>query len=320
MDVGEHIAIQIQHSKFNIDLELFMYNNKLDIVVLLRESNDPRPPARVTSRGASISDRGLRRIANPADLAALEEALHLKDNLGARVTVLVIGSEQGQDMLQLAFSMGADKGIRFWDHGCEGGDAVSDAGVLARILKILVPDLLFTGNRMLDRGDDPVPALAAAAAGMNCISAAVAFTPKKEWVEAERKSDRGARQTVSAAFPCTVLFEEVRTPRYPSIEAITQSLTTPVEVWGLTTLGLPFWEIGSSGAYLDEADFGVPRPDPVRVVTPDPTLPAFERILSLLSGGIKAREGKLNTLSVDDTVSSLVQIFYDEGLLPEGSP
>jgi electron transfer flavoprotein beta subunit len=296
---------------------MIMLNNKLDILILLRESSDPRPPARVTTRGAAISDRGLRRIPNPADLAALEEALCLKDNLGARVTVLAIGPERLDDTLRLAFSMGADRGIRFWDHGLEGGDTVADARVLARITKILVPDLIFTGSRMIDCGDDPVPALAAAAAGIPCISAAVSLTPKKEWVEAERKSDRGARQTVSAPFPCTVLFEEVRVPRYPSIEAVTQSLNVPIETWDLAHLGLPFWEIGASGAYLAAADYGIPRPDPVRVVTPDPKLPAFERILSLLSGGIKAREGKLHTLSIDDTAAGLVRIFSEEGLLVE---
>jgi electron transfer flavoprotein beta subunit len=294
-----------------------MYNNKLDILVLLRESNDPRPPARVTARGASISERGLRRIPNPADLAALEEALYLKDALGARVTVVAIGPESLDETVRLAFSMGADRGIRFWDHGLEGGDAVADARILARITKILIPDLVFTGNHMVDYGDDPVPALAAAASGRTCISAVVSFTPKKEWVEAERKSDRGARQTVTAPFPCTVLFEEVRVPRYPTVEAVVDALNDPIETWDLAHLGLPFWEIGAAGAYLDAAEFGTPRPDPVRVVTPDPKLPAFERILSLLSGGIKAREGKLHHLSVDETAAGLMRIFYDEGLLVE---
>ena len=292
-----------------------MHNNKLDILVLLRESSDPRPPARVTERGAGVSERGLRRVPNPADLAALEEALCLKDRLGARVTVLAVGPDRLDDTLRLAFSMGADRGIRFHDHGLEGGDAVADARVLARITKIFVPDLVFTGNRMADRGDDPVPALAAAAIGMPCISAVVSFAPKREWIEAERKSDRGARQTVTAPFPCTMLFEEVRTPRYPSIGAVTRSLTMPIEVWGLANLGLPFWEIGASGAYLAAAEFGAPRPDPVRVVTPDANLPAFERIISLLSGGIKAREGKTHTVSLDDTAAGLLRIFQEEGLL-----
>lgn len=296
-----------------------MPDNKLHILVLLRESSDPRPPARVITRGAGISERGLRRVPNPADLAALEEALCLKDTLGATVTVLAIGPERLDDTLRLASSMGADRLIRFWEHGVEGGDAVADARSLSRILTILTPTLVFSGNRLADRGDDPLPALAAAVVGMPCISSAVTLIPKKDRVEAQRKSDRGARQTVSAPLPCTVLFEEVRTPRYPSVDAVTRALSAVIERWDLANLGLPFWEIGASGACLATAEFGVPRPDPVRVVTPDPTLPAFERILSLLSGGIKAREGKRHALSADETADRLWRIFREEGLLAEGS-
>ncbi|MGB9082354.1 MAG: electron transfer flavoprotein subunit beta [Desulfuromonadaceae bacterium] len=296
-----------------------MPDNKLDILVLLRESNDPRPPARVTVRGAAISDRGLRRIPNPADLAALEEALCLKDTLGAKVTVLAIGPERLDDTLRLAFSMGADRAIRFWEHGLEGGDSVADARVLARIVSILSPSLVFTGNRLTDRGDDPVPALAAAASAMPCITAVVSFVPRNDRMEVQRASDRGARQIVTAQLPCSILFEEVRTPRYPSVDALTRALSASIEKWELSNLGLPFWEIGAVGAYLAAADYGVPRPDPTRVVTPDPSLPAFERILSLLSGGIKARAGKQNHLSADDTASALVRIFREEGLIAEGT-
>lgn len=294
-----------------------MTDNKLDILVLLRESSDPRPPAMVTTRGAAISERGLRRVPNPADLAALEEALCLMDTLGARVTVLAVGPERLDDTLRLALSMGAERGIRFWDHGMEGGDCVADARVLARITDILAPDLVFTGSRMLDQGDEPVPALAAAASGRPCISAVVSLTFHEVRITGERKSDRGARQIVDAALPCTVLFEEVRDPRYPSVEAVLKSLKMPIASWNLEHLGIPFWQIGASGAYLAAAEYGTPRPDPVRVVTPDPKLPAFERILSLLSGGIKAREGRVHTHSLDETTADLLKIFLEEGLLVE---
>jgi len=294
------------------------YNN-LNILVLLREANDPRPPANVITRGAGISERGLRRVPNTADLAALEEALCLKDMVGAKVTVLAVGPARLDDTLRLAFSMGADRAIRFWDHGLAGGDAVADARSLSRIMAILSPTLFFTGNRLTDRGDDPAPALAAAASGMPCIAAAVSLTLQQEGVEALRKGDRGARQTVAAPFPCALLFDEGRLPRYPSIDAVTAALSAPVEIWGLAELGLPFWEIGATGAYLTTAEFGVPRPDPVRVVTPDPQLPAFERILSLLSGGIKAREGRMHFLSADETAAGLWRILSEEGLTPEGT-
>ena len=293
-----------------------MPDRKLDILVILREVGDPRPPARTTTRGAGVDERGLRRLPNPSDLAALEEALRLKDALNAKVTVIAVGPERLDDTLRLAFSMGADRGIRFWDHGMEGGDALADARVLARITAILSPTLVLTGNRLADRGDDPVPALAAALNGAPCIGAAVSLTPNAEGVEVLRKGDRGSRQTVGASFPCTVLFEEGSTPRYPSVEQVITSLTRAVETWKLPELGLPFWEIGSLGAALPAARVGTPRPDPLRAVTPDPSLPAFERIISLLSGGITAREGRVQALAADATAEALWELFRAEGLVP----
>ena len=296
-----------------------MQFDKLDILVVLREFADPRPPARTITRGAGIDQRGLRQLPNPADLSALEEALRLKDTLKARVTVLTIGPERLDDMLGLAFSMGADRGIRFWDHGVAGGDAVADARVLARICAILAPTLVFTGNRLPDRGDDPVPALAAALNGLPCIGGAVSLTMQQNGVEVLRKGDRGAHQTASTSFPCTVLFEEGSTPRYPSVNDIVAAIKMPVERWKLSDLGLPFWEIGSQGALLPLERVATPRPDPVRLVTPNPNLPAFERIISLLSGGISAREGKVQALAVEATADALWELFVAEGLVQEAS-
>ncbi|GAM11455.1 electron transfer flavoprotein subunit beta [Geobacter sp. OR-1] len=288
----------------------------LNILVLLRECSDPRPPAKAITRGAGISDRGLRQIANPADLSALEEAIRLKESLGASVTALAIGPERLDDLLRLAASMGADRCIRFWDHGLDGSDAVADARVLARIVHILAPKLLFTGSRLLDRGDDPAPALAAAMEAIPCLAAVTDLRLNKNSVAALRKVDRGGRQEVTAPFPCAVLFEEVAVSRYPTVDAVAAAVRAPVEKWRLADLGLPFWEVGATGAYLTLAEFGVPRLDPVRVVTPDAQLPTFERILSLLSGGIKAREGKLRTGSADELSAGIWQVLQEEGIAP----
>lgn len=289
------------------------YKN-LHILVLLREVNDPRPPARLMTRGAGISERGLRRIPNPADLTALEQALLLKERVGASVTVLASGPGRLDDLLRLAASMGADRCIRFHDHGVEGGDAVADARILARFMEILAPALLFSGSRLADRGDDPVPPLAAAQRNTPCLGAVTALTLTPGGVAALRKVDRGGRQKVLAATPAMVLFEEGELSLYPDIGAITAALATPIEKWDLSDLGIPFWEVGPTGAALPLAEYGVPRHDPVRVVTPDAKLPAFERIISLLSGGIKAREGKQHTLGADAAAERLWQILLEEGV------
>jgi len=291
-----------------------MAQPKLDILVLLREVNDPRPPARLMTRGAGIAERGLRRIPNPADLTALEQALFLKERVGATVTVLASGPGRLDDLLRLASSMGAERCIRFHDHGLEGGDAVADARILSRAMDILSPTLIFSGSRLADRGDDPVPALAAALRGTPCLTSVTALNLTPAGVEAMRKVDRGGKEKVAAPAPAMVLFEVAELAIYPDVGAITAALETKIEKWDLHILGIPFWEVGPTGAALPLAEFGLPRHDPVRVVTPDATLPAFERIISLLSGGIKAREGKQYQLDADRTTEQLWRILQEEGV------
>jgi electron transfer flavoprotein beta subunit len=266
------------------------------------------------TRGAGISDRGLRRIPNPADLTALEQALLLKKVNGATVTVLTIGPGRLDDLLRLALAMGADRAIRCHDHGVEGGDAVADARILARLVEILSPTLFFSGNRLADRGDDPVPALAAALRNTPCLAAVTSFILTAGGVTVQRKSDRGGRQKMQAGLPAVILFEEAPLSSYPDVVAVTSALQAAVEKWDLADLGIPVWEVGPTGSALPLASFGTPRHDPVRVVTPDASLPAFQRIVSLLSGGIKAREGKQYSLDADAATERLWQILLEEGV------
>ncbi|KIH78087.1 electron transfer flavoprotein beta subunit [Geoalkalibacter ferrihydriticus] len=298
-----------------------MAQNKLEILVIIRECSDPRPPVRLMAKGAGIRDRGLRRLVNPADLEALEHALALKDAGVAKVTAAALGPSHLDDSLRLALAMGVERAIRIWDGGLDGGDAVADAHLWQRLFSILRPDLILTGNRLLDCGCDPAPALAAARQGLGCVSAALSLQVNTPQVEILRKGDRGARQKILARLPCAILCESgFKEIRYPALEAVMDALSRPIEAWGLSELGLASWEVGGSGSVLEPGEFAFPRPDPLRSSTPDPSLPAFERILALLSGGIQPREGKMHFLPPEEVADNLLQIFHNEGLLPEARP
>jgi electron transfer flavoprotein beta subunit len=293
-----------------------MADHPTQILVLLRETCDPKPPVRLTADGYGVSDRGLRRITNPADLAALEMALQLAAGQKGKVTAVVIGASRLNDHLRLALAMGADRAIRVSDHALEGGDAVSEARVVARLLDILRPEFTFVGSRLLDRGDDPAPALAAANLSLPYVTSALSLKHIDSKVKILRKSDRGARQMVETRTPCMLLFEAACCePRYPSQAAVMAALELPIETWGLPELGLPVAELGAAGALLSKERCSFPRSNPQRVVTPDANLPAFERILALLSGGIKPREGRVHAVSAEKTVDMLLDIFKTEGLL-----
>ena len=298
-----------------------MTETQTTIAVLLRLVNDPRPPARVSTEGARIRTRGIRQIPNPSDLTALEEALVLAGPLKATVTVFGYGDRRTDDLLRLGLSMGATRAVRLGGEGLEWGDNAANARLLERTLLILNPVIFVAGDRMLDRGDAPAVAMASARRDIPVVNRVLSADLKGDTLEVLRKADRGGRQRVRTPLPCTLLVaEEAREVGYPSLDSVMASLESQVEVWGIPDLGLPEHAIGKAGSYLEAGRFITPRPDPVRVTTPDAALPVFERIISLLSGGIAAREGKIHSGSTDDTVDGLMQVFAAAGLLPGSAP
>ncbi|WP_020676745.1 electron transfer flavoprotein subunit beta/FixA family protein [Geopsychrobacter electrodiphilus] len=293
-----------------------MSQKELNIVVLLREACDPRPPVRLTADGFGVRERGLRRVANPADLCALEQALSLAEAQGGTVTTVAIGPPRLDDHLRLALSLGTHRVIRVWSSAFNGGDAVADARLLERLVEILKPDLFVSGQQLVDRGADPALALASAKLGIPYVTAALDLGCLEGKIEVLRKCDRGARQRITSSLPCTLLFEDgCCEPRYPDHDALMKSLEPGIEVWGVAELGLSVSELGQFGARLGKEQCSLPRQNPQRVVTPDANLPAFERILALLSGGLKPRAGKLHCLPVEQTVEQLMQLFAAEGLV-----
>lgn len=290
-----------------------------DIVVLLREVRDPRPPIRLEGGGAAIRETGLRRLTNPADLAALEVAVAHAAATGGAVTAVAVGGERLDDSLRLALSMGAARAIRVWDDALRDGDAVAEATVLRRVLEVVRPGLFFTGHRLLDRGDDPAAALAAASHGMPFAQAALSFELARDGVRVVRKAERGGRQVLLLEPPCAIFFDATAAePRYPELPAVLAALAARIEPWGIEDLGLPPWTLGFDGAVLRPASLAFPRQDPLRVATPDPSLPAPERVRALFTGGIRPRGGRMHFGSADETVEGIVRILVDEGLLPGG--
>ncbi len=294
----------------------------LNLVVFLREVLDPRPPVRLAGGGAWVREPGVRRLVNPADLEALEEALALAARRAGRVTAVAVGPGRClEEALRWALAAGAHRAIRVDAPGLWEGDAVSWARVLGRVLEILAPDLVLTGASLLDRGDDPAPALAAARAGLFHCGPVVSVRLGDGEVAATRKAGRGAREVVALPLPCLLLTAEgLRAPRQPDLDAVLAAAEAPVQTWGLPELGLPERALGLHAARLRPDRLAAPRPDPRPVPTPDPGAPAFERTRALLAGGISPRAGRVREADPAGVVEGLIRIFEEEGLLPGADP
>ncbi|MCG8552837.1 MAG: hypothetical protein MI799_20725 [Desulfobacterales bacterium] len=293
-----------------------MANDELNVVVVLRECRDPRPPAGVTDGGRAINARDVRTMLNPSDLGALENALQLKEKHGGRLTVLAIGSKNVDAYLKTGLSMGAERAVRISDRLLRDYDDTGLSRVLSRAFDILSPSLVCTGNVVEDRGFDALFPLAAARSGIPCVQNVMIATVQASGVKTLKTTDHGARQLLKTPLPAALTFTGTQEVRYPGIDALVAAADAPIEVWGEAELGLQFMNGAQAGPATMPAGYGTPRPDPVRVVTPDPSLPAFERILSLLAGGVTARRGAVHHLSADETADALMALFGKVGLLP----
>src|SRR6266508_1237746 len=144
-----------------------MIDRRSEVLVLLREVRDPRPPVRLEVGGAGVRENGLRRLVNPADLTALEVALRLAEHGGGAVTAVAIGDERLDDALRLALAVGAGRAVRVWDDAMRDGDAAADATVLQRVLEIVRPALLAATAAELERWGIPDLGLPARALGFD---------------------------------------------------------------------------------------------------------------------------------------------------------
>ncbi|MDZ5017081.1 electron transfer flavoprotein subunit beta, partial [Clostridium perfringens] len=117
----------------------------MNIVVCLKQVPDTTAVKIDPKTGTLIRD-GVPSIINPEDKHALEEALTIKDNTGAKVTVISMGPPQAQNALREALCMGSDEAILITDRAFAGADTLATSKALAGALKKLEYDIVFAGR------------------------------------------------------------------------------------------------------------------------------------------------------------------------------
>ena len=239
-----------------------MPDNKLDILVLLRETSDPRPPARVITRGAAISERGLRRyrtrpISRHWKRRSASRTVSAPGDGGCRRSCPPRRHPQAR---LLHGGRPRDPFPRPWPGR---GDAVADARVLGPDHGHSRADPGVHRQPLADRGDDPVPALAAAAADMPCIAAAVSFAVT---AGGGRGAAQGGPGRTADSDGAVSLHGSVRgnaaSPAIPSMDAVTAGAGMPSKSGSWRTWDFPSGRSAPAGAYLAAGGVRCPAPRP----------------------------------------------------------
>lgn len=121
----------------------------MNIVVLIKQVPDTTE-VRLDPKTGTLIRQGVPSIINPDDLAGLEEALKIKDEHGAQVTVVTMGPPQAADALKEAYAMGADEIVLLTDRAFAGADTWATSSALAGALKKMDYDLVIAGRQAID--------------------------------------------------------------------------------------------------------------------------------------------------------------------------
>jgi electron transfer flavoprotein beta subunit len=126
----------------------------LHVVVCIKQVPDSRE-IRIDPKTNTLIRQGVPAIVNYFDLHGLEEALRIKDEHGARVTVVTMGPPSADKALKQCIAMGADEAVLVSDRAFAGADTLATSYVLALAIQKIEDtwgpvDMVFCGKQTLD--------------------------------------------------------------------------------------------------------------------------------------------------------------------------
>ncbi|MFP4149231.1 MAG: electron transfer flavoprotein subunit beta/FixA family protein [Nitriliruptoraceae bacterium] len=195
----------------------------------------------------------------PVNEFSIEEAVRLKEKLGAEVTVLLVGPESAQSTVRKALSYGLDGAIQITDDAIAGSDALGIARVIAAAVEAEEWDLVIFGNQSTDARTCLVPAAVAELLAVPALTYARFLEVEDGQLTVHREHEEGW-DVVTGPLPAVVsVVEAINDPRYPSFKGIMAAKSKPLTVKSLADLGVTPEEVGAGAASATMYAFE-PRP------------------------------------------------------------
>jgi electron transfer flavoprotein beta subunit len=179
-----------------------------------------------------LKREGIDSKMNPYDLFAVETALKIKEEKGAKVSVFSMGPPQAAEIIQEAYMMGADEGALISDRKFAGADVLATSYTLSGGVKKLGDyDLIICGKQTTDGDTAQVGPELAEFLDIPHVANV------KKIIEIKEKSIivdidlMDAIQTAEVLFPCLITVEkDINQPRLPSfkLKLATKGKKTPV--------------------------------------------------------------------------------------------
>ncbi|MCF0210515.1 MAG: electron transfer flavoprotein subunit beta/FixA family protein [Bacteroidales bacterium] len=220
----------------------------MNIVVCIKQVPDTTE-VKLDPKTGTLIREGVPSIMNPDDKGGLELALRLKDEYGAKVTVITMGLPQAEAILREALAMGADRAILLTDRRLGGADTLATSYALAGALKKMDYDLVISGRQAIDGDTAQVGPEIAEHLDIPQVTylEELKYDGKKTLVVKKQLED--GYQMVQVDMPCllSVLASSYK-PRYMTVRGIVDCYDKEVEVWNVDNIEVDETKLGLKGS------------------------------------------------------------------------
>ncbi|MGH2713689.1 MAG: electron transfer flavoprotein subunit beta/FixA family protein [Thermoleophilaceae bacterium] len=179
---------------------------------------------------------------NEWDDFSVEAALQLREAEGdGEVVVVSLGDEEAEEGLRACLAKGADRAQRVWEDSLEGADPLAVARVLAAAVERESPDLVLCGVQSSDAVQSATGVALAAHLGLPRVAVvkALDYDGASRSATVERELEGGLVELLRVELPALLTIQTgINEPRYANLRAIKQAKEKPLEVMGLSELGL----------------------------------------------------------------------------------
>nr|BAD51431.1 electron transfer flavoprotein beta-subunit [Butyrivibrio fibrisolvens] len=203
----------------------------MNIVVCIKQVPDTKGGVKFNPDG-TLDRASMLAIMNPDDKAGLEAALRIKDETGAKVTVLTMGLPKADDMLREALAMGADEAVLVTDRRLGGADTWATSSTVAAAVKKLDYDLIITGRQAIDGDTAQVGPQIAEHLALPVISYAEDIKVEGNSVIVKRQYEDRYHEVKLRCLALSLHFLSLNEPRYMTPGGIFDAYDKEVTVWG----------------------------------------------------------------------------------------
>lgn len=263
----------------------------MKIVVLAKQVPDTTE-MKIDKKTGTLIRTGVPTICNPDDLAAVEEALKLKEATNGHVTVVTMGPIVAKEMLLELIGMGVDDAVLITDRAFAGSDTWATSNTLAKALESLDYDLIIAGRQAIDGDTAQVGPQVAEKLGLPQVTYVSAIHKVNDgWLQVDR-SYEDIIETLEVKLPALITtLAEMNTPRYPNLDRLYNAFDNEKLIKIVTNeeLKLSSSETGLSGSpTLVKATFPreVSKLNEVHTVSPQEVAEGIAKLLQpYLEGG-----------------------------------